>query len=121
LPGRGGRPGLDGLPPLAARPPQRGAGDRWDRRGAALFALLGGGKTIPTTPLPETHGFNLAFIGIIIAAVWQQSGYTMAMYLAGLRGVPEELREAARVDGCNELQVYRHIVLRCSSRSRSAP
>ncbi len=77
----------------------------------ALFALLGGGKAIPTTPLPETHGFNLAFIGIIVAAVWQQSGYTMAMYLAGLRGVPEELREAARVDGCNELQVYRHIVL----------
>lgn len=77
----------------------------------ALFVLLGGGKAIPTTTLPETHGFNLAFIGIIIAAVWQQSGYTMAMYLAGLRGVPEELREAARVDGCNELQVYRHIVL----------
>lgn len=47
---------------------------------------------------------------IVIAATWQMSGYVMAMYLAGLRGIPEELREAARVDGASELQVYRHIV-----------
>jgi glucose/mannose transport system permease protein len=33
------------------------------------------------------------------------------MYLAGIRGVPEELREAARVDGCSEWQVYMRIVL----------
>ena len=39
------------------------------------------------------------------------SGYTMAMYLAGMRGIPEELREAAIVDGANVLQVYRHIIL----------
>ncbi len=57
------------------------------------------------------YGFNSALIGVIIAAVWQLSGYTMAMYLAGIRGVPEELREAARVDGCTEYQVYTRIVL----------
>ena len=62
-------------------------------------------------PFPEPHGFNLAFIGIIIAAIWQMSGYTMALYLAGLRGVPEELREAARVDGAGELQLYRRVIL----------
>jgi glucose/mannose transport system permease protein len=39
------------------------------------------------------------------------SGYVMAMYLAGLRGIPEELREAARVDGATEWQVYRHIII----------
>ncbi|MDX2162911.1 MAG: sugar ABC transporter permease [bacterium] len=60
---------------------------------------------------PETHGFNLAIIAVVVAAAWQMSGYTMAMYLAGLRGVAEELREAARVDGCSELNVYRRIVL----------
>lgn len=60
---------------------------------------------------PETHGFNLALIALVVAAGWQMSGYTMAMYLAGLRGVSEELREAARVDGCSEAQVYRRIVL----------
>ncbi len=48
---------------------------------------------------------------VVLAATWQMSGYVMAMYLAGLRGIPEDLREAARVDGANEFQVYRHIVL----------
>ncbi len=48
---------------------------------------------------------------VVIAAVWQMSGYVMAMYLAGLRGIPEELREAALVDGASELQVYRHIIV----------
>nr|BFE82877.1 hypothetical protein GCM10020093_054780 [Planobispora longispora] len=46
-----------------------------------------------------------------IPAIWQMSGYVMALFLAGFRGVPEELREAARVDGCTEWKVYRHIVL----------
>ena len=48
---------------------------------------------------------------VVIAAVWQMSGYVMAMYLAGLRGIPEELREAARVDGANELQIFSHIIV----------
>ena len=56
-------------------------------------------------------GISLAMISVVIAATWQMSGYTMAMYLAGLRGIPEELREAARVDGATELQVYRHIII----------
>ncbi|MDY0018957.1 MAG: sugar ABC transporter permease [Anaerolineae bacterium] len=55
--------------------------------------------------------FRLALIPVVIAASWQLIGYTMAMYLAGLRGIPEELREAARVDGATELQVYQHVVL----------
>jgi glucose/mannose transport system permease protein len=46
-----------------------------------------------------------------IPAVWQMSGYVMALFLAGLRGVPEELREAARVDGASEWQVYRRVVI----------
>jgi glucose/mannose transport system permease protein len=55
--------------------------------------------------------FHVALIPVIIAAAWQLTGYTMAMYLAGLRGIPEELREQARVDGATELNVYRHIIL----------
>lgn len=68
-------------------------------------------RGIMLLPFPEMHGFNLAFIGIILAAVWQMSGYTMALYLAGLRGIPGELREAARVDGANEGQLYRFVIL----------
>lgn len=80
---------------------------------AALLAGWAGtlGWRWQILPFPEPHGFNLAFIGIILAAVWQMSGYTMALYLAGLRGVPDELREAARVDGATELQLYRRVIL----------
>lgn len=48
---------------------------------------------------------------IALAAIWQMSGYTMALYLAGLRSVPDEVREAARVDGANEFQIYRYVIL----------
>jgi len=48
---------------------------------------------------------------IALAAIWQMSGYTMALYLAGLRSVPQELREAAQIDGANEIEIYRHIIL----------
>lgn len=48
---------------------------------------------------------------IALAAIWQMSGYTMALYLAGLRSVPAELKEAAQIDGANEIQLYRHIIL----------
>jgi glucose/mannose transport system permease protein len=48
---------------------------------------------------------------IALAAIWQMSGYTMALYLAGLRAIPEDLKEAARIDGASELQIYRHIML----------
>jgi glucose/mannose transport system permease protein len=91
---------------------------RRTRAGVALASALVVGawsltlaRSIALLPFPELHGFNLAFIGIIMAAVWQMSGYTMALYLAGLRGIPAELREAARVDGANEGQLYRYVVL----------
>lgn len=56
-------------------------------------------------------GIPIALFPVIVAATWQLAGFTMAMYLAGIRGVPEELREAARVDGATEWQVYRRVVL----------
>ena len=101
---------------------------RWARRrsmaGALVAAgslLLGGllmvasasGSLPNLTGLkaPEYYGFNLALIAVVVAAGWQMSGYTMAMYLAGLRGISDDLREAARVDGASEFGVYRHIVL----------
>ncbi len=58
-----------------------------------------------TTPPP----WGIAFV--VIPAVWQMSGFTMAMYLGGLRSIPDDLREAARVDGASELQIYRYIIL----------
>ncbi len=54
---------------------------------------------------------KIGIIAVAIAATWQMSGYTMAMYLAGLRAIPEELREAARVDGASEVQIVWHVIL----------
>lgn len=48
---------------------------------------------------------------IALPAIWQMSGYTMALYLGGLRAIPDSLREAARVDGANELYIYRRVIL----------
>lgn len=76
-----------------------------------VWVMIGGAAAVQTVEYPEVHGFNLALISLVIAAGWQMSGYTMAMYLAGMRGIPEELREAAYVDGASALQVYRHIIL----------
>ncbi|MFC4911907.1 carbohydrate ABC transporter permease [Actinomadura gamaensis] len=45
-----------------------------------------------------------------IPAIWQMTGYVMALYLAGFRSVSDDLREAARVDGASEWQVYRYVV-----------
>jgi glucose/mannose transport system permease protein len=76
---------------------------------SAVGALLG---RIGLGGLASPHvGISVAMISVVLAATWQMSGYTMALYLAGLRGIPDELREAARVDGANELQVYRYVVL----------
>ena len=47
---------------------------------------------------------------IALPAVWQMSGYIMALFLAGFRGIPPELREAARVDGASEFKLYRHVL-----------
>jgi len=54
---------------------------------------------------------TLGIVAIVIPATWQMSGFTMALYLAGLRSIPDELREAARVDGASEWQIYHHIIL----------
>ena len=52
-----------------------------------------------------------ALYGLVIAATWQMSGFCMAMFLAGLRSIPEELREAAQVDGANGVQAFWYVVL----------
>lgn len=78
---------------------------------AALVWAFTGAVAVDVLPFPEYHGFNLALIGVVVAAVWQMSGYTMALFLAGLRGIPDEVREAAKVDGCSWWQLYRYVEL----------
>ena len=51
-----------------------------------------------------------AMYSMAIPAVWQMSGYVLALFLAGFRGIPYDMREAARVDGATEIQIYRHVL-----------
>lgn len=53
---------------------------------------------------------NWAVASIAIPAGWALCGYIMALFLAGMRGVSDDLREAARVDGANEPRVFWHVV-----------
>src|SRR5690554_4487463 len=53
---------------------------------------------------------SVGIAAIAIPAIWQLSGYVMALFLAVFRGNPEELREAARVDGATEWKLYRHVL-----------
>ena len=59
---------------------------------------------------PWWNHITFGITAIALPAVWQLSGYVMALFLAGFRGVPEDLREAARVDGASEFQVYRMVI-----------
>ena len=52
--------------------------------------------------------FSMA--AMAMPAIWQLSGYVMALFLAGFRGISEDQREAARIDGASELQIYRHVL-----------
>jgi len=47
----------------------------------------------------------------VLPAVWQLSGFTMALYLGGIRSISEDIREAARVDGATEFEIYRYVIL----------
>jgi glucose/mannose transport system permease protein len=54
---------------------------------------------------------DMAIYTIVIAAVWQTSGFVMAMFLAGLRGIDGEIMKAAQIDGASAFQTYRRIVI----------
>lgn len=52
-----------------------------------------------------------ALLGLTIIAIWTGLGWGMVVFLAGLQGIPDELVEAARIDGANNLQIFYHITI----------
>jgi multiple sugar transport system permease protein len=52
-----------------------------------------------------------AMPAIILMTVWKSFGYNMLIFIAGLQAIPEELYEAARIDGATALQRFRHVTL----------
>lgn len=65
----------------------------------------------------ESFGFdwiknrNFAIYTVVLAAVWQTSGFVMAMFLAGLRGIDNEILKAAQMDGASNWNLYRRIII----------
>ena len=54
---------------------------------------------------------DMSIYTVVIAGVWQSSGFVMARFLAGLRGVDDSIIKAAMVDGANMPTIYRRIVI----------
>jgi len=48
---------------------------------------------------------------LIVIVIWLQTGYSMVLFSAAIKGIPSEILEAARVDGANEIQVFFQIML----------
>ena len=85
----------------------------WTTDPAVLFSLNNwlGALFPPIKTMSIQLGIPMALIPVIIAAAWQLTGFAMSMYIAGLATVPHELREAARIDGATEFQVYTKVVI----------
>jgi len=54
---------------------------------------------------------HMAIYTVVIAGIWQSSGYVMALFLAGLRSVDDEIMRAAAIDGAGPVRTYGTIVL----------
>ena len=61
-----------------------------------------------TSILMET---KYGFWGLIILMCWQQIGYMMIIYIAGLQAIPEDMMEAARIDGANKWQTLWNVTI----------
>ncbi len=79
----------------------------WEPRGVFSLIADGLGIHIPSW----AGGPSLALVVIIIYSIWTYVGYDTVIYLAGLGNIPNELNEAAAIDGASQWQIFRHITL----------
>ncbi|MES3675684.1 sugar ABC transporter permease [Halomonas elongata] len=56
---------------------------------------------------------DMAVYTLVIAAVWQASGFVMALFLAGLRGIDDSILKAAQLDGASLPRIYWRVVMPC--------
>ncbi|MFC9623942.1 carbohydrate ABC transporter permease [Streptomyces sp. NPDC056930] len=84
----------------------------------AIFSLMFDPYSGPAEKVVQgIFGFTTAFLGstslalplVILVNVWMFSGYTMLIYIAGLRNIPPAVYEAAAMDGAGRLRVFRHV------------
>jgi alpha-glucoside transport system permease protein len=65
-----------------------------------------GGQPVSFTTQPNINNFALIWVGI-----WMWTGFTLIILSAALKGIPVEIIEAARVDGANEVQIFRSVIV----------
>ena len=58
-----------------------------------------------------TYSGTYGFWGLVILMNWQQIGYMMIIYIAGIQNIPGELIEAAKIDGATNRQLLRHVTI----------
>ncbi|HEX2385156.1 MAG TPA: sugar ABC transporter permease, partial [Candidatus Binatia bacterium] len=79
-----------------------------DRYGLFNFLLFGGATERYLAPLAEAWSARAA---IVFADVWKTSSFAALIILAGLQGIPEDLYDAAAVDGATAWQKFRRVTL----------
>jgi multiple sugar transport system permease protein len=79
-----------------------------DRYGLFNYLVFGGQTELYLAPLADPQ---LAPIAVMIADVWKTSSFAGLIILAGLQMIPQELYEAASIDGATAWQKFRHITL----------
>ncbi len=68
-----------------------------------------GGSPFAWDKAVEIAPWNNLFLILIV--IWLQAGFAMVLFSAALKGIPEEIQEAARVDGATEIQVFFKIMI----------
>jgi multiple sugar transport system permease protein len=79
-----------------------------DRYGLFNFMLFGADTSRYWAPLADPY---LALAGIMVAEVWKTTPFAALIILAGLQSIPDDLYEAASVDGATSWQKFRHVTL----------
>lgn len=78
----------------------------------AIIRMFGGTPLVwLSDPRSELLGVNLGMWATIAAYLWQDYGYNMVIFIAALQGIPQELKEAAMIDGANSLQVFTRVTI----------
>ncbi len=80
----------------------------YDPTNGAIDVLL---RAIKLPSINWLGSMSFALPAIIIATIWQYTGFTTSIYLAGLRGIPQEIIEAAKLDGAHGFRLYWNIII----------
>jgi ABC-type sugar transport system permease subunit len=87
----------------------------YDPQGGLINGIIRvfGGRPVAwlSDPRAQFMGVNIAMWATMIAYLWQDYGYNMVIFIAALQGIPQDLREAAMIDGANAFQVFTRITV----------